>query len=173
MIRQTAPAKVNLVLQVGDVRDDGLHELCSLFASLELADELTIEPLEEAGRDDEVVCPGVGGPNLAARAIAELRAALDDHLPPLRVTIDRLTPGEVPERGRVRVAGTVRNRSDEPWRNLTVYLLRDTEPITDTATLATAAEAGCVDAGTRVIDPFVSVPDLDPGESTSFRLSSV
>jgi 4-diphosphocytidyl-2-C-methyl-D-erythritol kinase len=91
VIRESAPAKVNLVLQVGDVRDDGLHELCSLFASLELADELTIEPLA-FGDTDQIVCPGVEGPNLAAGAIAELRATLDGDLPPLRVTIDKRIP---------------------------------------------------------------------------------
>ena len=69
----------------------GLHELCSLFASLELADELTIEPLG-GGSADEVVCPGVDGPNLAARALDALRAALDGDLPPLRVTIDKRIP---------------------------------------------------------------------------------
>ena len=37
---ERAPAKVNLVLHVGRPRaPDGLHELCSLFASLDLADE--------------------------------------------------------------------------------------------------------------------------------------
>ena len=75
MIHEVAPAKVNLVLQVGNVRDDGLHELCSLFASLDLADEVTVD--ESRGADDEVTCAGVTGPNLATRALAELRAALD------------------------------------------------------------------------------------------------
>ena len=98
MIREQAPAKVNLVLQVGDVRADGLHELCSLFASLELADELTVETRGDGGAPgrgatgDEVVCAGVAGPNLATRALAELRAALDGDLPPLGVTIDKRIP---------------------------------------------------------------------------------
>jgi 4-diphosphocytidyl-2-C-methyl-D-erythritol kinase len=90
MMRELAPAKVNLVLQVGDVRDDGLHELCSLFASLELADTLTIEPRDGGG--DEVSCEGVAGPNLVTRAIAELRAELGGDLPPLAVTIDKRIP---------------------------------------------------------------------------------
>jgi 4-diphosphocytidyl-2-C-methyl-D-erythritol kinase len=90
MIRETAPAKVNLVLHVGPRRDDGLHELCSLFASLDLADELTIEPAD----DDEVVCPGVSGPNLAGAAIEAFRSAAGPkaELPPLRVTIDKRVP---------------------------------------------------------------------------------
>src|SRR5205085_5877654 len=83
MIRETAPAKVNLVLHVGPRRADGLHQLCSLFASLELADEVTVEPADS----DEVVCPGVGGPNLAEAAIEAFRAEAD--LPPLRVTIEK------------------------------------------------------------------------------------
>jgi 4-diphosphocytidyl-2-C-methyl-D-erythritol kinase len=91
VIRETAPAKVNLVLQVGDVRGDGLHELCSLFASLELADELTIEPRDDA-TGDEVVCAGVAGPNLASRAMEEIRRELGGALPPLRVTIDKRIP---------------------------------------------------------------------------------
>jgi 4-diphosphocytidyl-2-C-methyl-D-erythritol kinase len=90
VIHERAPAKVNLVLQVGDVRDDGLHELCSLFASLDLADDLTIAPRDAGG--DQVVCAGVAGPNLATRAITELRAALDGDLPPLAVTIDKRIP---------------------------------------------------------------------------------
>ena len=91
MIREFAPAKVNLVLQVGDVREDGLHELCSLFASLDLGDDVTVDPRGDGGTD-EVICAGVSGPNLAARAIDELRAQLTGGLPPLRVTIEKRIP---------------------------------------------------------------------------------
>jgi 4-diphosphocytidyl-2-C-methyl-D-erythritol kinase len=86
----TAPAKVNLVLHVAARRADGLHDLCSLFASLDLADELTIEP----GDRDDVVCPGVSGPNLAHSAIEAFRRATHTRvdLPPLRVTIDKRIP---------------------------------------------------------------------------------
>lgn len=89
-VREVAPAKVNLVLQVGDVRGDGLHELCSLFASLELADELTVE--QRSGATDEVICAGVEAPNLVARALEEIRAELAGDLPPLAVTIDKRIP---------------------------------------------------------------------------------
>jgi 4-diphosphocytidyl-2-C-methyl-D-erythritol kinase len=89
MITEVAPAKVNLVLHVGPRRDDGLHDLCSLFASLELADDVKVEPSER----DEVVCPGVSGPNLAAAAITAFRAAAPEaELPPLRVTIEKRIP---------------------------------------------------------------------------------
>ena len=45
MVRELAPAKLNLVLHVGPP-DGGLHAISSLFASLELADELEAQ---EAG----------------------------------------------------------------------------------------------------------------------------
>jgi hypothetical protein len=90
---------------------------------------------------------------------------------PLRVVIDRLAPSVVPQRGTVRVTGTVLNRSDASWRNLNVYLLRATEPITDEETLTSAAEGSCVAVGERVIDPFEEVPDLEPGRSARFRLT--
>ena len=90
-VRETAPAKVNLVLHVGPRRPDGLHELCSLFASLELADELTIEPREH-GDEDEIICPGVNGPNLATAALAAFRQAAGGDLPPLALTIDKRIP---------------------------------------------------------------------------------
>jgi 4-diphosphocytidyl-2-C-methyl-D-erythritol kinase len=88
MIHETAPAKVNLVLRVGSRRSDGLHDICSLFASLELADDVTVE---EAAAD-QVVCPGVDGPNLAHAALEAFRDVVAPDLPPLRVTIGKQIP---------------------------------------------------------------------------------
>jgi 4-diphosphocytidyl-2-C-methyl-D-erythritol kinase len=82
-----APAKLNLGLYLGRARPDGLHELCSLFEPLALADLLRIEEAER----DEVVCPGVEGENLAARALAALRERGWD-APPLRIEIEKRTP---------------------------------------------------------------------------------
>ena len=64
-----APAKLNLCLYLGPRRADGLHELCSLFEPLALADLIEVSEAER----DEVICPGVEGENLAARALAALR----------------------------------------------------------------------------------------------------
>jgi 4-diphosphocytidyl-2-C-methyl-D-erythritol kinase len=64
-----APAKLNLCLYVGPRRDDGLHEIRSLFEPLELADELRATEAEE----DEVICEGIEAPDLTARALAALR----------------------------------------------------------------------------------------------------
>jgi 4-diphosphocytidyl-2-C-methyl-D-erythritol kinase len=82
-----ARAKLNLALALGPRRPEGLHELCSLFVPLELADRVTVE---EAGAD-ELVCPGVSGPNLAERALAALRASGWEG-PPLRIEIEKRIP---------------------------------------------------------------------------------
>lgn len=82
-----APAKLNLCLYLGPARGDGLHELCSLFEPLELADLIEVSPAER----DEVVCPGVSGENLAAKALAGLRERGWEH-EPLRVEIEKKVP---------------------------------------------------------------------------------
>lgn len=86
-MRIQAPAKLNLCLYLGPRRGDGLHELCSLFEPLALADAIEVSEAER----DEVVCPGVEGENLATRALAALRAAGWD-APPLRVEIEKRIP---------------------------------------------------------------------------------
>lgn len=82
-----APAKINLCLYLGAAREDGLHELCSLFEPLALADLIDVSPAER----DEVVCPGVEGENLAARALAGLRE-LGWEREPLRIEIEKRVP---------------------------------------------------------------------------------
>jgi len=82
-----APAKLNLCLYLGRARKDGLHELCSLFEPLALADLIEVSPAER----DEVVCPGVEGENLAARALAGLRERGWES-EPLRIEIEKRVP---------------------------------------------------------------------------------
>jgi 4-diphosphocytidyl-2-C-methyl-D-erythritol kinase len=90
VLRELAHAKLNLVLQVGRARGDGLHPICSLFASIDLADEVTAEALE--GGEDVVHCRGVAGANLAARALADFRSRAGRELPPLALTIQKHVP---------------------------------------------------------------------------------
>src|SRR5436190_9161314 len=82
-----APAKLNLCLYVGPPREDGLHEIRSLFEPLELADELKVTEAER----DEVILEGIDGPDLTARALTALR----EHAwsgPPLRVEVTKRIP---------------------------------------------------------------------------------
>jgi 4-diphosphocytidyl-2-C-methyl-D-erythritol kinase len=85
--RVLAPAKLNLCLYVGPVRDDGLHEIRSLFEPLELADELRITVAEA----DEVISEGIDGQDLTAVALAALREHGWDG-PPLRIEVLKRVP---------------------------------------------------------------------------------
>jgi 4-diphosphocytidyl-2-C-methyl-D-erythritol kinase len=87
MIHERAFAKLNLALRVGRPRPDGLHPLRSIFASVDLADELYVEEAET----DRVECPGVAGPNLAEAALAGFRERVPA-LPPLSVAIEKRIP---------------------------------------------------------------------------------
>jgi 4-diphosphocytidyl-2-C-methyl-D-erythritol kinase len=86
-LRLRAPAKVNLCLYLGRRRDDGLHELRSLFCPLTLSDRIVVADAEE----DEVVCPDIDGPNIADAALGGLRARGWRH-DPVRVEIDKRIP---------------------------------------------------------------------------------
>ena len=85
-----APAKLNLCLYLGsEPRDDGLHELRSIFCPLELADR--IELSDAYGEADEVVCAAVKGPNLVTVALRGLRSRGWSRAP-LRVEIEKRIP---------------------------------------------------------------------------------
>jgi 4-diphosphocytidyl-2-C-methyl-D-erythritol kinase len=84
-----APAKLNLCLYLGARREDGLHEIRSLFEPLDLADEIAVSELDVGS--DLVVCEGVPGPNLAEAALAGLREAGWES-PPLRIDIRKRIP---------------------------------------------------------------------------------
>jgi 4-diphosphocytidyl-2-C-methyl-D-erythritol kinase len=92
VLRARAPGKVNLSLFVGAPRPDGLHPLASVVQPVSLADELTLRPAEPGAAADEVVCPGVEGPNLAAAALAAFRTATGWDDPPQRLEIRKRVP---------------------------------------------------------------------------------
>jgi len=87
LVHQRAYAKLNLMLHVGRPRNDGLHPLCSIFASIDLHDDVHVEPADA----DSVACPGLDGPNLAQTAIAAYRDRVPE-LPPLAVRIEKRIP---------------------------------------------------------------------------------
>jgi 4-diphosphocytidyl-2-C-methyl-D-erythritol kinase len=84
-----APGKVNLCLFLGPLRDDGRHEIVTLFESVSLADE--VEMTTRAGLGDEVSAPGVEGPNIVSRALEGLRARGWD-APSVRVRVEKRVP---------------------------------------------------------------------------------
>jgi 4-diphosphocytidyl-2-C-methyl-D-erythritol kinase len=123
-----APGKVNLSLFVGPPRADGRHEVLTMIESVSLADELSVSVLSGEG-PDEVVCPGVRGPNLVAAALAGLRARGWSG-PRVRVEIAK----------RVPVAAGMGGGSADAAAML--RLAQELEPIADGVVTELAAELG-------------------------------
>ena len=46
-MRAPAPAKINLALVVGPLRDDGKHELVTVYQRLGMSDRIDLEPAAE------------------------------------------------------------------------------------------------------------------------------
>ena len=82
-----APAKLNLCLYLGELAENGLHRIVSLFEPIDLVDHLQIDQAEE----DEVDGAPVIGKDLTARALEGIRRRGLD-LPPLRVRIEKKIP---------------------------------------------------------------------------------
>jgi 4-diphosphocytidyl-2-C-methyl-D-erythritol kinase len=88
------PGKVNLYLAVGDARDDGYHELTTIFHAVSLLDEVTVRnsdvmSLEISGEGAETL--PTDERNLAWRA-AELMAEHVGRSPDVAITIDKSIP---------------------------------------------------------------------------------
>lgn len=70
-----APAKINLALAVTGKREDGYHELRSVFATIDLADRVRVAP---SPRLEVRIAPDVGAPrgdDLASRAVRAMATA--------------------------------------------------------------------------------------------------
>lgn len=100
----TAPAKINLVLEVIGRRPDGFHELRSVLAPLALVDELSVRPARSfqalddspARTADRLAIAGAPGlaveENLVLRAAALLRAETARPLAPLAFRLRKRIP---------------------------------------------------------------------------------
>lgn len=89
-----APGKLNLYLAVGDRRDDGYHELTTVFHAVSLVDEVTVRDadvlsLKLAGEGADVL--PTDERNLAWQA-AELLAEHVGRAPDVAITIDKSIP---------------------------------------------------------------------------------
>ena len=89
-MRELAPAKINLCLYVGPLRPDGYHELVSVMQAIDLADELELTDSDATA--DDVRCPDVEGPNLAAHALAAFREHTGWDGPPQLRQIEKRIP---------------------------------------------------------------------------------
>ena len=95
-LRDDAPAKINLCLFLGPTRrEDGRHELVTVFQALALADRVDARAGALGARADEVVCPGVDGPPEATsprRRCAPSARGPAGTAPPVRLRIDKRIP---------------------------------------------------------------------------------
>lgn len=91
-LRQAAPAKVNLALDVLGRRPDGYHEMRMVMQAVSLCDTVA---LEEAGEGFSLSAQGIvlpPGKTLEQRAAEAFFAALGRPQPSLRVTLEKQTP---------------------------------------------------------------------------------
>jgi 4-diphosphocytidyl-2-C-methyl-D-erythritol kinase len=122
VLMSQARAKVNLCLFVGQTRPDGLHDVVTLMDSLALCDEVQLE-IGPPGLDaDEVVCPGVEGPNLAAAALGAFREHTKWDGPPVRLRIEKAIPlaggmagGSADAAAALRLAAEAASLDDLRW----------------------------------------------------------
>ena len=117
-----ARAKINLCLFVGPLRPDGRHEVVTLMDSLSLCDDVELVVGPQGLGADEVVCPGVEGPNLAAAALATFREQTKWDGPPVRLTIVKRVPiaagmagGSADAAAALRLAAEAAGLDDRRW----------------------------------------------------------
>jgi 4-diphosphocytidyl-2-C-methyl-D-erythritol kinase len=96
-VRARAAAKINLHLGVGAVRDDGYHELCTVYQAISLFDQVTATAADSwrVGTRaepyvDRAAVPGVGD-NIVTRAGA-LLAELHDIEPKAELRVEKAIP---------------------------------------------------------------------------------
>ncbi len=97
-----------------------------------------------------------------------------DTASPLAVTIDNLTPSTIPEKGMVRISGTITNNDTVTWSTVNIYSFISDEPLTTSEQLDEAA-ATPEDAvvGRRITDERhkVTFEELAPGDHATYSLS--
>lgn len=150
VIRGRAHAKINLHLGVGEARPDGYHELVSVFQSVSLHDELTLEVLHDvpAGEGSVVNSLQLSGmaagvpaapDNLAWRAVDELVGAYRE------AGVGPLPQVDLKLRKGIPVAGGMGGGSADAAAALRVtqaWLAEFADPLPDSELLRIAADLG-------------------------------
>ena len=93
MKTRTAPAKVNLALDILGTRPDGYHDMRMVMQTISLCDAVTVEEAAEGFelRTDGDFVPA-GKKTLEQRAAESFFAAIGKPMPGLRVTLEKVTP---------------------------------------------------------------------------------
>ena len=117
--------------------------------------------------------PAAQAQPVAATAPAVTRTAAAPTPQPLEVTLSTISPSVVPERGPIRITGTVTNVDDETWSTINLYPFIGAEPLTTRAELAEAMDVPVdQDVGGRIIEhgPLATVEELAPGAVFDFTM---
>lgn len=125
MSRAPAPAKINLALVVGPLRDDGKHEILTVFQRIDLVDRIELDDASELRVD------GFAGDTLVAAALRALAegAGVD---PIWRVRIEK----------RIPVAAGLGGGSSDAATALRLANRTLAEPLADEELLRVAATVG-------------------------------
>ncbi|OAI42145.1 hypothetical protein AYO38_11650 [bacterium SCGC AG-212-C10] len=125
VLRSEAPAKINLTLEVLGKRNDGYHDLRSVFQTLALGDDVsvTVMPAESGGVSVSVEGPFAAGTpadgtNLACRAVSELRAITGGR-GDVHIVLEKRVPPAGGLGGGASDAATVLRLLQRAWRQAT------------------------------------------------------
>jgi len=115
-----APAKLNLSLAIGPLKDDGFHELATVFHAVDIFDTVTVTRCLKAERGVTINLDGVRGDvpsgesNLAWRAAMLVAQRLDVD-PDVHITIDKRIPIAAGLAGGSADAAAAIAACDELW----------------------------------------------------------
>ena len=90
-----SPCKVNLSLRITSIRDDGFHDLVSLFYKIRKVERLTISEITSNNVKDDIICHNFNIPqqNIIEKVLSILRGE-GWNIPPLEIEIlKELPPG--------------------------------------------------------------------------------
>lgn len=146
MVKLISPAKVNLVLAVGEKREDGFHKVDTIMHTLSLHDSLTMRRFDDEGSGEGLVLnftcetsltiPELNvstEENIAYRAVKELAAELErNEDETIQMTLSKVIPAE---------AGLGGGSSNAATALLGAATLWDVDP-TDERVMRVAARLG-------------------------------
>ena len=154
-----APAKINLALAVTGKREDGYHELRSVFATIDLADRVRVAPNH---RLVVRITPDVGAPrgdDLASRAVRAMAAATG-HDAAAFVQIRKRVPVAAGLGGGSSDAGAVIRALATIWRRTDVDLVAVAATVgSDVPFFVRGAHVALVSGRGERVDPL---PDPHP-----------
>ncbi len=87
------------------------------------------------------------------------------------MSVETLSPSVIPAKGRITLSGVITNTSDQVWRDINIYPLTGTTPLTTHAELAEAmALEPNQPIGERLLSVSDRITELRPGDSAAYAV---